>query len=162
MEQPFLFRPMCKEDVKAVAQIEQICFRSPWTEHMLMSEMKNRLAHYHVMEQEGKIAAYAGMWILFDEAHITNVAVLPQYRRKGLGRKLMLFSMQTAVRFGANKMTLEVRESNVGAQTLYAGVGFVKAGKRRKYYSDTGEDAYILWNEDIQATLEENGLETSI
>jgi len=153
-----VFRPMVAADIPAVAQIEQVCFRSPWTEKMLKSELKNRLAHYHVLELENKVIGYAGMWILFDEAHITNVAVLPEHRRKGYGRKLMLLSMEAASLLGANKMTLEVRESNSGAQAMYDGVGFTMAGRRKRYYSDTGEDAFILWNEDIKKTLSENRL----
>ena len=153
-----VFRPMVAADIPAVARIEQVCFRSPWTEKMLKSELKNRLAHYHVLELENKVIGYAGMWILFDEAHITNVAVLPEHRRKGYGRKLMLLSMEAASRFDANKMTLEVRESNSGAQAMYDGVGFTMAGRRKRYYSDTGEDAFILWNEDIKKTLSENRL----
>lgn len=147
---------MTKADVPTVAYLEQVCFPSPWTENMLKREMKNRLAHYHVMEQEGKIVAYAGMWILFDEAHITNVAVLPQCRRKGIGRQMMLLSMGVARKLGAQRMTLEVRESNLSAQALYGQLDFENAGRRKGYYSDTGEDAFILWNEDIGATLAKN------
>jgi len=159
MEQGVKFRPMGRGDVPAVAEIERICFRSPWTERMFLSELKNRLAHYHVVESEGKLIAYAGMWAFLDEAHITNVAVLPDYRRQGLGTKIMLWSMEAASRYKATKMTLEVRVSNLGAQAMYANVGFTVAGRRKRYYSDTGEDALVLWNEDIQKTLAEHGFD---
>ncbi len=150
-----LFRPMTKADLPAVAELEILCFRSPWTLNMLKGELKNRLAHYHVLELDGKIVAYAGMWVLFDEAHITNVAVSPDHRRKGYGRRIMLESMQAAVRHHATQMTLEVRETNFSAQALYEGLGFSMAGRRKKYYSDTNEDAFILWNKDIVKTIEQ-------
>lgn len=150
-----LFRPMTKADLPAVAELEIQCFRSPWTLNMLRGELKNRLAHYHVLELDGKIIAYAGMWVLFEEAHITNVAVSPDHRRKGYGRRIMLESMRVAVKLHATQMTLEVRESNFGAQALYEGLGFQMAGRRKKYYSDTGEDAFILWNNDIVKTIEQ-------
>lgn len=153
MQQVAIFRPMTTADLPAVAEMEKICFRSPWSERMLRGELKNRLAHYHVIEQDGKLIAYAGMWVLFEEAHITNVAVLPDYRRQGLGQRIMLESMKAAVALNATQMTLEVRESNLGAQALYEGLGFVSAGRRKKYYSDTGEDALILWNTDIVKTI---------
>lgn len=144
---------MTREDLPAVLEMERACFRSPWTENMLRGELKNRLAHYHVLELDGKLVGYAGMWVLFDEAHITNVCTLPDYRRRGYGRFLMLQSMRAAVGLHATKMTLEVRESNLGAQALYSGLGFAYAGRRKKYYDDTGEDALILWNTDIRVTL---------
>ncbi len=150
-----LFRPMTKADLPAVAELEIQCFRSPWTLNMLKGELKNRLAHYHVLELDGKIIAYAGMWVLFEEAHITNVAVSPDHRRNGYGRRIMLESMRAAVTFHATQMTLEVRETNFGAQALYEGLGFQMAGRRKKYYSDTGEDAFILWNKDIVKTIEQ-------
>ncbi len=146
---------MSLEDVPAVAEMEKICFRSPWTKRMLKEEIRNTIAHYHVMELDGVLFAYAGMWVLFDEAHITNVAVMPNYRRRGYGRQLMLLSMQAAIGYGAAQMTLEVRDSNHAAQELYAGLQFVSSGKRKGYYTDTGEDALILWNKDIRGTVEE-------
>jgi len=148
-----IFRPMTKADLPAVIEMERVCFRSPWTENMLRGELKNRLAHYHVLQLGEELIGYAGMWVLFDEAHITNVAVMPAYRRRGYGKYIMLESMRAAVRFHADKMTLEVRESNFGAQELYRGLGFTYAGRRKHYYDDTGEDALILWNTDIVKTL---------
>ena len=149
-----LFRPMTKADLPAVAEMEQICFRSPWTLNMLKGELKNKLAHYHVLELGGNIIAYAGMWVLFEEAHITNVAVSPEHRRMGHGRRIMLESMRAAVKLHATQMTLEVRETNFAAQALYESLGFQMAGRRKKYYTDTGEDAFILWNKDIVKTIE--------
>ena len=99
--------------------------------------------------------AYAGMWVVFEEAHITNVAVSPEHRRKGFGRRIMLESMREAVKLHATKMTLEVRETNFSAQALYESLDFQNAGRRKKYYSDTGEDAFILWNTNLVKTIEQ-------
>ncbi|MDL2235896.1 ribosomal protein S18-alanine N-acetyltransferase [Christensenellaceae bacterium OttesenSCG-928-L17] len=148
------FRPMQKQDVHEVSLIERLCFRSPWSEKMIAGELKNRVAHYYVAEtSEKEIIGYLGMWIMFEEAHITNIAVAPSYRRNGVAQRLMLHGMQQALLSGATQMTLEVREHNSGAQALYFGLDFVSAGKRKRYYSDTGEDALILWNTDIQNTM---------
>lgn len=148
-----IFRPMATEDIPEIAEMEKICFRSPWTERMLREELRNRVAHYHVIEGEQGLIAYAGMWVLYEEAHITNVAVLPAYRRHGYGEAIMLLSMEAAIMLQASEMTLEVRESNAAAQALYEKLGFETTGKRKRYYSDTGEDALILWNRDMRQTV---------
>lgn len=150
-------RPMTRRDVPTVHDIECICFRSPWSKMALMGELKNDVAHYHVLEQDGQIAGYAGMWVLFEEAHITNVAVLPAYRRRGNATRLMLSMMESASLLGATSMTLEVRENNVNAQRMYSKLGFQQNGYRPRYYSDTGEGALLLWNMNIQNTLKTNG-----
>ena len=82
-----IFRAMEKQDVPRIAELERICFRSPWSENSIGAELKNRLAYYHVGECDEKIVAYGGMWVLFAEAHITNVAVDPEYRRRGFGKR---------------------------------------------------------------------------
>jgi len=149
-----LFRPMTKADVPAVHQLEVASFRSPWSQRSLLGECKNKLAHYGVLDDAGEIIAYGGMWIIFEEAHVTNIAVAPQRRRQGLGRRLMKEMIALAIAKGAAVMTLEVRETNYAAQELYRQCGFVQAGVRKNYYSDTGEAAYILWNENLLKTGE--------
>jgi len=152
MEQIF-FRPMQKVDLSRVAELEKICFRSPWSYNALAGELKNDAAHYRVAEKSGIVIGYAGMWLILDEAHITNVAISPEERGFGYGRALMLTMMRLAVSLGAVDMTLEVRETNLAAQSLYYALGFEKAGIRKKYYSDTGESAYILWLKNIKSHL---------
>ncbi len=147
-------RPMQQGDLERIAELEKICFRTPWSKAALADELKNSAAHYLVCERDGLVIAYAGMWVLFDEAHVTNVAVAPEFRRLGLGRRMMLCMMRAALLFGATGMTLEVREHNYAAQALYAALGFEKAGERKGYYHDSGESAYILWNRDISLTLQ--------
>jgi len=149
-----VIRPMERKDVSRVHEIECTCFRSPWSRLALMGELKNEVAHYLVMEVDGVICGYGGMWLLFEEAHVTNVAIMPEYRQSGRGRRLMLAMMLHAVKRGAEKMTLEVRQGNTVAQQLYARLDFQQNGFRSGYYSDTGEGAMILWNENIQETLD--------
>ncbi len=149
-----VIRPMERADVNRVHEIECTCFRSPWSKLALAGELRNDVAHYLVMEADGVICGYGGMWLLFEEAHVTNVAIMPDYRGQGRGKRLMLAMMRHAVKRGAEKMTLEVRESNMVAQKLYAGLGFEQNGFRPGYYSDTGEGAQLLWNNDIQQTLD--------
>jgi ribosomal-protein-alanine N-acetyltransferase len=96
------------------------------------------------------IAGFAGMWIIFDEAHITTIGVDPAYRGRGLGELLLLALIDEAIRRGANWLTLEVRVSNEVAQALYRKYGFEIHGTRRRYYSDNGEDAYIMWSRSLR------------
>ena len=149
-------RPMTKDDLDAVYLIETLSFRSPWSKHSLAGELKNRVAHYVVMEQDGEVIGYCGMWVLFEEAHITNIAIHPQHRGQGFGKQLLLAAMEHAASFGAEMMTLEVRETNHVAQNMYEKFGFLQQGFRKKYYSDTGEGALLLWNRNILATIENN------
>ena len=146
-------RAMSKGDLTAVHEIECLSFRSPWSKMALRSELSNSVAHYLVLEEEGRVLGYCGMWVMLDEAHVTNLAVHPAARGKGSGRLLLRHCMEKAAALGATAMTLEVRESNRAAQQLYAGFGFERQGCRKGYYQDTGEDAWLFWNRDIGKTI---------
>lgn len=148
-------RPMTRRDIARVYEIEVQSFRSPWSKLSLLGELHNNVAHYYVAE-EGRVIGYGGMWLLFDEAHITNIAIAPEARGQHLGRYLLYGMMEAAQARGAQRMTLEVRETNLVAQNLYFSFDFEKQGFRKRYYEDTGEGAYLLWNEDLKATLEKN------
>lgn len=144
-----LFRPMTTADIAQVCHLEKQCFPAPWTKEMLTAELeKNDLACYGVLvpaQQPALVLAYGGFWHILDEAHVMNLAVFPDYQRRGLG-KLLLESMITWARsLRITRMTLEVRTSNVAAQHLYAQFGFVASGVRKGYYEDNGEDAIIMW-----------------
>ena len=149
-------RPMTKRDIARVYEIEVQSFRSPWSKLSLLGELHNSVARYLVAEEEGRIVGYGGMWVLFDEAHITNIAIEPESRGKHLGRYLLYGMMVKALGYGAERMTLEVRETNQVAQSLYYSFDFTKEGFRKRYYEDTGEGAYLLWNKDLGATVEKN------
>lgn len=148
-----VFRGMQASDIATICEIEKECFATPWTAGAFHNELtNNHFAHYMVMECDGIIAGYAGMWIIMDEAHITNIAVRASYRGRKLGERLLSELQRTAVFLGAKRMTLEVRVSNYVAQNLYEKKGFRAAGVRKGYYTDNHEDALIMWA-DIDAQL---------
>lgn len=143
-----LVRPMDFKDIKDVVKIEEKSFATPWSEYAFECELKdNEFANYLVLsiEEEDKVVGYAGTWVILDEAHITNVAILPEYRGKKLGQVLMLHLMKRAIEKGAKRMTLEVRVSNKPAQKLYERMGFSTAGVRKGFYTHPKEDAFIMW-----------------
>lgn len=142
------FRMMRYEDIPEICAIEAEAFATPWSEQAFINELtQNQFAQYIVMEYEGSIIGYGGMWIIIDEAHVTNIAVLNEFRGRKLGQRLMAELADRADRLGAVRMTLEVRPSNVAAQRMYAKFGFEEAGLRPGYYTDNGEDAIIMWSE---------------
>ena len=140
-----VIRKMKIEDAKVMAQIEKECFEDPWSEQMLAEEFYLTNAIYSVVEIDSKVIAYAGIRIILDEAHLTNVATLEQYRSKGIGNSLMQELIKNAKAKGAKSMTLEVRVSNEKAIRLYEKNGFEIAGRRKKNYQNR-EDAFIMWN----------------
>lgn len=138
--------PMAEEHLDQVLAIEQESFPTPWSRNSYLRELSdNQFAYYYVCLQGEKVLGYMGMWIIIDEAHITTIAVHPEYRGRYLGKILLEELMARAVALGADKITLEVRPSNLVAQRLYRRVGFVPAGLRKGYYTDTKEDAIIMW-----------------
>lgn len=144
---------MTVADLDAVQEIERRSFPTPWSRQAFLTELgANQYACYLVARQDGRVVAYAGMWVIFDEAHVTNVAVHPGWRGQGLGKHLMQCLMAAAAARGAVRMTLEVRRSNLVAQALYAGLGFAVHGIRPGYYTDVPEDAVIMWKEPLSAT----------
>ena len=144
MAEPVL-RRMTLLDVPAVHRLEQAIFSMPWSEKDFVYEMtENKVARYLVIEEAGEIIAFAGAHIILDQAHVTNIAVRQDCRGRGLGRMITRALMQYASNLGAEYLTLEVRQSNVTAQNLYKSLGFVKVNVRKRYYEDTGEDAWLM------------------
>lgn len=142
--------PMTLDDVPAVNGIESASFRVPWPDYAFRQEIQtNRLAHYLVIRAGRKTVGYGGLWLMVDEAHITTFAVLPEWRRRGIGGRLMDALMVVAGDLGARVVTLEVRLSNRPARALYAQFGFRPVGVRPRYYSDNGEDALIMTTEPL-------------
>lgn len=140
-----IYLPMQADHLSEVISIEQESFPTPWSRYAFYGELLNDFALYIVAIYKDKVVGYAGMWLIIDEAHITNLAVHPDYRQRGIGRSLMRELENKAVIHGAGSMTLEVRPSNDIAKGLYSSMGFFQEGRRRGYYSDTGEDALIMW-----------------
>jgi len=150
MSGEFSVRPMTLDDLDGVMAVEQEAFLAPWSRSAFEEELvKNRLARYLVALDAEAIVGYAGTWLVINEAHVTNVAVHAGRRREGIGRLLMEALMQMARDAGMESMTLEVRVSNEAAKMLYQQLGFVSAGIRKNYYSETKEDALILWREQL-------------
>ncbi|AVX21400.1 MAG: ribosomal protein S18-alanine N-acetyltransferase [Bacillota bacterium] len=139
-------RPMTREDVKRVAEIERLSFSIPWSEQAFFNELENNeRALYLVVEGPPGVVGFVGMWCIVDEGHITNIAIHPDWRGRGLGKKLMEALLIEAERRGLVAVTLEVRPSNTAGQRLYRSLGFTVAGRRRGYYQDNGEDALLMW-----------------
>lgn len=140
------FRRMELSDIDRILEIEQASFPTPWSRVAFEGELKNnQFAHYVVAEWNNRVIGYAGMWVIIDEAHITNIAIEPKMRGRKIGEALLLQMMRYARFKGADRMTLEVRVSNRIAQNLYKKLGFRKEGVRKGYYSDNQEDALIMW-----------------
>lgn len=140
------FRPMQMDDIPAICQIEQESFPTPWTAGAFQNELtNNQFARYLVVEVENEVAGYGGMWLIMEEAHVTNIAIREKYRGRKLGELLLREMQRTASFYGIVRMTLEVRPSNTIAQRLYEKMGFQSVGVRRGYYTDNKEDALIMW-----------------
>ncbi|NLB42202.1 MAG: ribosomal protein S18-alanine N-acetyltransferase [Clostridiales bacterium] len=149
--------PMTVHDIKGVAGIEEMCFHVPWSRESLRIEVEqNRCARYFVVKEDEHILGYGGMWLVLDEAHITNIAVHPDYRRQGIGGQIINTLMKTAIKAGIERMTLEVRVSNHPAIALYKSFGFEEGGIRKGYYANNKEDALIMWNIHIGGYFDEN------
>lgn len=170
---PYLVRPMQVADIEQVMPIERASFTSPWPASAFEYDLlHNRHAHYFVVTPRpapesgepahvswlnrllrttpppapapGPVLGYAGFWALVDEAHLANIAVASEWRGRGLGELLLVTVIDRAVELGMAVVTLEVRVSNLRAQKLYRKYGFEVVGERRHYYSDNGENAYIM------------------
>lgn len=140
-------QPMTIEELDEVLEIEKLSFSVPWSKNSFLYELlENERAVYLVAKDSFQITTgYIGMWVVFDEGHITNVAIHPQFRQRGIAQKLIQGLIETSKDRGVKHLTLEVRRSNLAAQNLYQKLGFVHMGIRRKYYLDNNEDALIMW-----------------
>ncbi|HEY69979.1 MAG TPA: ribosomal protein S18-alanine N-acetyltransferase [Anaerolineae bacterium] len=139
---------MTLDDLSAVMRIDGLSLPTPWSERNFRYELiDNPASQLIVAERSGddaQILGFIGFWMLLDEAHISTIAVDPDHRRRGIGELLLRGAMQMAVPLGANMMTLEVRQSNSSAISLYAKHGFQVVGLRRQYYRDNQEDAILM------------------
>ncbi|MEH7085120.1 ribosomal protein S18-alanine N-acetyltransferase [Neobacillus drentensis] len=146
MVDSFVFRNMREEDIDQILEVEHASFTTPWSRDAFYNELhNNRFAVYIVLEENNKILGYCGAWIVIDEAHVTNVAILPEFRGRKLGEAILRKMMSVAREMGAKSMTLEVRVTNHVAQSLYRKLGFQNGGIRKNYYSDNQEDGLVMW-----------------
>ena len=156
---PYFCRDMQLEDMADVLAIDALSFPTPMKENLLRYELvENGLAHYQVLEQNNvavdtaekkRIVGFAGYWLMGDEVHISTIAVHPEQRSKHLGELLLLNMLLLAYAHPACLVTLEVRQSNLAAQQLYAKYDFAIVGQRPRYYKDTGEAAILMTAEPL-------------
>ena len=140
--------PMTADHLDEVAELERICFSMPWSRKMLAEELDNALSAFLVaLDEEGQVAGYAGLQVVLDEGYITNVAVRPDCRRRGVAGKLLQVFLDFARGNRLAFLTLEVRASNYDAIALYGSRGFRSVGRRKNYYEHPKEDALIMTRE---------------
>ena len=140
--------PMTADHLDEVAELERICFSMPWSRKMLAEELDNALSAFLVaLDDEGRVTGYAGLQVVLDEGYITNVAVRPDCRRRGVAGKLLQVFLDFAQGNRLAFLTLEVRASNYDAIALYGSRGFRSVGQRKNYYEHPKEDALIMTRE---------------
>ncbi len=139
-----LIRKMTPEDVPVAVEIEKACFSQPWSEKSFLDSISREDTIFLVCEQGASVKGYIGMYLSFEEANITNVAVSPEYRKQGFGEQLVLGAKNFATERNIEKIFLEVRVSNEPAISLYKKMGFENLGVRKKFYEHPVEDAYIM------------------
>ena len=143
--QKIVIELMKVDDIKNVLEVEEKSFTIPWHKESFENELKNNLALYLVAKVENKAVGYVGVWRVLDEGHITNVAVHPDFRGRGIAKALVSELLLLCEKDGITSFTLEVRKSNVIAQNIYKSLGFKEEGIRKRYYEDNNEDAIIMW-----------------
>jgi ribosomal-protein-alanine N-acetyltransferase len=136
-------------DLDGVLLVESESFTNPWTREMYAWELQNRsVCHVLVVRTPDQpVIGFCTFWLVVDEIHINNVAILPAFRGRGIGTALMARVLEEGRQLGARRATLEVRASNEGARRLYERLGFAVAATRRNYYTSPVEDALVLWRE---------------
>lgn len=135
---------MTADHVASVAELEKLCFRDPWSEKSVASELNNPLSLWLVALEDGGVVGYVGSQTVMDETDMMNVAVHPDHRRKGIGQQLIDELVRRLEKQGSVSLTLEVRASNEPAKQMYEKLGFAIAGRRPNYYRNPKEDALIL------------------
>ena len=137
--------PLTKDHILEVYEIQCLSFHSPWSMDALKDELLNPTARYVVAIKDKKVLGFGGMWLILDEAHITNIAVHPEYRNLKVGSLILGSLIAVGEKEGILAMTLEVRVSNINAQKLYSKYNFMAAGRRKAFYPDNKEDCLIMW-----------------
>ena len=141
------YKLMDTSHINGVYELSKACFSVPWSLDSISYEIENPLAKYVIAQDlsTNEVVGFAGVWIVAGEGDITNIAIHPTYRKQGIASQLLSKLLEICKDNNCNDITLEVRVSNTPAQNLYTKFGFVNEGIRKKYYSDNGEDAIIMW-----------------
>ena len=143
-------RPMREDDIERVQAIDKLSFSLPWPERAYRYELKENpasllwVAEAEAPDGELEVVGMAVVWLILDEAHIATIAVHPDYRRQGIGERLLLTTLEVSAHRGAQHAMLEVRAGNQMARNLYQRFGFVVVGRRPHYYRDNNEDAILM------------------
>ena len=152
--------PMRRRHLRSVLRIEAQVYPRPWSLSLFMSELALRNSRaYYVARVDGAVVGYSGLMLTGEDAHVTTIAVDPEWHQKKIGTRLLLNLAREALRRSAKHLTLEVRMSNEPAQALYRQFGFRPAGIRKNYYVETNEDALVMWADDIDTEIYAKRLE---
>ena len=147
-----IFRKMTVDDIPAVIDLDQKSFSLPWPERSFRFELTdNPASRCWVADLDGKIVGMIVVWLIIEEAHVATVATHPDYRRQGIGKRLLAYALRHMIPDGARSSFLEVRESNLAAQEMYRKFGYEVTGRRRRYYRDNDEDAILMNLERLDA-----------
>ena len=140
-----MLRIMKEDDLPIVLELEEQLFTSTWKQDDFLYEMnENPFSQMFVWEEDSEIIGYMGIWIIFEQAQLTNLAVSKKFQGKGYGRKLLEEGIKMCQDAGCELMTLEVRQSNIPAKSLYSSMGFEKVSVKKDYYQDNHEDADVM------------------
>lgn len=143
-------RKMTMDDLAQVVAIDQVSFSLPWPQRSFQFELTdNETARCWVVELDGRVVAMIVSWMIVDELHVATIATHPEFRGRGIGKRLLLHALHAAKLEGATKSFLEVRESNHAAQAMYRSFGYVEDGRRKEYYKDNNEDAILMSLNDL-------------
>ena len=137
-------RDAARSDLERLEELEQQCFSVPWTREQLESQLPDARHVFLAAEEDGRLLGYVGMMTVLDEGYISNVAVAPEARRRGIARALVSAILSRAEELSLSFVTLEVREHNEPAIALYAGQGFAPVGLRKNYYDSPKENAILM------------------
>jgi ribosomal-protein-alanine N-acetyltransferase len=149
---PITIGPMRKKHVRDVLMIERQVYPRPWSAALFFNEIAQKKTRYYIVASHDKqIVGYGGLMVHAEEGHVTTIAVEPDLQHGGVGTRVLLALVEEARKRDARSLALEVRVANWPAQRLYAWFGFRPVGVRRNYYAETGEDALVMWIEDVQA-----------
>ena len=127
-----------------IIEIERSSFPTPWSTNSFIQEIKNSVSHLWAVILKSNLSAYICFWMFASEIQLINIAVHTEWRGKGFGHNLLMQMIEAGISKGIQQVWLEVRLSNMPAKMLYEKLGFLEVGRRRKYYSDTNEDAIIM------------------
>lgn len=151
---------MRRRHLRQVLRIETAVYPRPWSATLFLQEIARKSDRVYLVARSGAdVVGYGGSMMTGPEAHITTIAVDPEHQRRKIGTRLMIALIEAAIDRGCTSISLEVRKSNLAAQQMYERFGFRPVGVRRGYYIETGEDAVVMWAEEVDGAGYRNLLE---